>query len=155
MKWEERDERCNKKRENHPRSSSSKPLSPLELQIGATGEGVALDAVTRQMGGDGDISDVVSSSQGTSSKSTKLVRGGVQKAVMEWKFVREAFFERATFLHIALYLSAFGSVLYCVLILFVQIVWFGQMGARFGQIFLRFHSSVQFFQIFGLTIRLQ
>lgn len=50
---------------------------------------------------------------GTSSKSTKLVHGGVrylQKAVFEldyeqYKMVREALHERKTFLHIAPYLS--------------------------------------------------
>lgn len=50
---------------------------------------------------------------GTSSKSTKLVHGGVrylQKAVFEldydqYKLVREALHERRTFLHIAPYLS--------------------------------------------------
>ena len=50
---------------------------------------------------------------GTSSKSTKLVHGGVrylQKAVFEadyeqYKLVREALHERKTFLHIAPYLS--------------------------------------------------
>jgi len=53
------------------------------------------------------------SSIGTSSKSTKLVHGGVrylQKAVFEldyeqYKLVREALHERKTFLHTAPYLS--------------------------------------------------
>jgi glycerol-3-phosphate dehydrogenase len=51
---------------------------------------------------------------GTSSKSTKLVHGGVrylQKAIMEldyeqWKLVKEALRERKTFLHIAPHLSS-------------------------------------------------
>lgn len=51
---------------------------------------------------------------GTSSKSTKLVHGGVrylQKAVMEldyeqWKLVKEALHERRIFLQTAPYLSA-------------------------------------------------
>ncbi|KAJ7577151.1 FAD dependent oxidoreductase-domain-containing protein [Mycena floridula] len=112
-------------------SCSSKPLTAQELEKlesnptfdiliiggGATGSGVALDAVTRQMDGDGRLRvGLVERGDfgcGTSSKSTKLVHGGVrylQKAVMEadweqWKLVREALAERATFLHIAPYLS--------------------------------------------------
>ncbi|GAA6059917.1 hypothetical protein JCM10212_005300 [Sporobolomyces blumeae] len=78
---------------------------------GATGAGVALDAASRGLRVAVVERDDFSS--GTSSKSTKLVHGGVrylQKAVFEldyeqYKLVREALHERKTFLHIAPYLS--------------------------------------------------
>ncbi|BGP20063.1 hypothetical protein JCM10213_003553 [Rhodosporidiobolus nylandii] len=78
---------------------------------GATGAGVALDAASRGLKVAMVERDDFSS--GTSSKSTKLVHGGVrylQKAVFEldyeqYKLVREALHERKTFLHIAPYLS--------------------------------------------------
>ncbi|KAK4047481.1 mitochondrial glycerol-3-phosphate dehydrogenase [Microbotryomycetes sp. JL201] len=78
---------------------------------GATGAGVALDAATRGL--KVAIVERDDFSSGTSSKSTKLVHGGVrylQKAVMEldyeqYKLVREALHERKTFLHTAPYLS--------------------------------------------------
>jgi len=78
---------------------------------GATGAGVAVDAVTRGL----SVAMVERDDfgAGTSSKSTKLIHGGVrylQKAVFEldydqYKMVREALHERKTFLHIAPYLS--------------------------------------------------
>ncbi|GAA5929771.1 hypothetical protein JCM3775_006547 [Rhodotorula graminis] len=78
---------------------------------GATGAGVALDAAARGLRVAVVERDDFSS--GTSSKSTKLVHGGVrylQKAVFEldyeqYKLVREALHERKTFLHTAPYLS--------------------------------------------------
>ncbi|GAA5880059.1 hypothetical protein JCM8547_001487 [Rhodosporidiobolus lusitaniae] len=78
---------------------------------GATGAGVALDAAARGLKVAMVERDDFSS--GTSSKSTKLVHGGVrylQKAVFEldyeqYKLVREALHERKTFLHTAPYLS--------------------------------------------------
>ncbi|POY70660.1 putative Glycerol-3-phosphate dehydrogenase [Rhodotorula taiwanensis] len=78
---------------------------------GATGAGVALDAASRGLKVGMVERDDYSS--GTSSKSTKLVHGGVrylQKAVFEldyeqYKLVREALHERKTFLHTAPYLS--------------------------------------------------
>jgi len=78
---------------------------------GATGAGVALDAASRGLRVAVIERDDFSS--GTSSKSTKLVHGGVrylQKAVFEldyeqYKLVREALHERKTFLHTAPYLS--------------------------------------------------
>ncbi|GAA5877542.1 hypothetical protein JCM3774_005901 [Rhodotorula dairenensis] len=78
---------------------------------GATGAGVALDAASRGLRVAMVERDDFSS--GTSSKSTKLVHGGVrylQKAVFEldyeqYKLVREALHERKTFLHTAPYLS--------------------------------------------------
>ncbi|KAI0344433.1 DAO-domain-containing protein [Trametopsis cervina] len=79
---------------------------------GATGAGVALDAASRGL----RVALVEKSdfSSGTSSKSTKLVHGGVrylQKAVMEldyeqYKLVKEALHERRIFLQTAPYLSA-------------------------------------------------
>lgn len=78
---------------------------------GATGAGVAVDAATRGL----SVAMVERDDfgAGTSSKSTKLVHGGVrylQKAVFEldyeqYKMVREALHERKTFLKIAPYLS--------------------------------------------------
>ncbi|EOQ98780.1 hypothetical protein E3P77_02391 [Wallemia ichthyophaga] len=78
---------------------------------GATGAGVAVDAATR--GYKTALVERDDFSSGTSSKSTKLVHGGVrylQKAILEldyeqWKLVREALHERKTFLDIAPYLS--------------------------------------------------
>jgi len=78
---------------------------------GATGAGVAVDAATRGMSVAMIERDDFGA--GTSSKSTKLIHGGVrylQKAVFEldyeqYKMVREALHERKTFLHIAPYLS--------------------------------------------------
>jgi glycerol-3-phosphate dehydrogenase len=57
--------------------------------------------------------------KGTSSKSTKLVHGGVrylQKAIFEldyeqYKLVREALHERKTFLHTAPYLSIMQPIM--------------------------------------------
>ncbi|CAH7676450.1 glycerol-3-phosphate dehydrogenase [Phakopsora pachyrhizi] len=78
---------------------------------GATGAGVALDASSRGLRVALVERDDFSS--GTSSKSTKLVHGGVrylQKAIFgldyeQYKLVREALHERKTFLHIAPHLS--------------------------------------------------
>jgi glycerol-3-phosphate dehydrogenase len=79
---------------------------------GATGAGVAVDAVSRGLRVALVERDDFSS--GTSSKSTKLVHGGVrylQKAIFEadyeqYKLVREALHERKIFLQTAPYLSA-------------------------------------------------
>ncbi|KAE8220174.1 hypothetical protein CF319_g6263 [Tilletia indica] len=78
---------------------------------GATGTGVAVDAATRGL----NVAMVERDDfgAGTSSKSTKLVHGGVrylQKAVFnldieQYRMVVEALHERKTFLHIAPYLS--------------------------------------------------
>ncbi|KAF8606916.1 DAO-domain-containing protein, partial [Ceratobasidium sp. AG-I] len=78
---------------------------------GATGAGVAVDAATRGL--KVALIERDDFSSGTSSKSTKLVHGGVrylQKAVFEldyeqYKLVREALHERRVFLHTAPYLS--------------------------------------------------
>ncbi|KAK4046286.1 mitochondrial glycerol-3-phosphate dehydrogenase [Microbotryomycetes sp. JL221] len=107
-------------RDNNPStvatSTSSIDDKPGEFDLlivggGATGAGVALDAATRGL--KVAIVERDDFSSGTSSKSTKLVHGGVrylQKAVMEldyeqYKLVREALHERKTFLHTAPYLS--------------------------------------------------
>ncbi|KZT65822.1 DAO-domain-containing protein [Daedalea quercina L-15889] len=79
---------------------------------GATGAGVAVDAASRGL--KVALVERDDFSSGTSSKSTKLVHGGVrylQKAVMEldyeqYKLVREALHERRIFLQTAPYLSA-------------------------------------------------
>ncbi|KAK0553510.1 mitochondrial glycerol-3-phosphate dehydrogenase [Tilletia horrida] len=78
---------------------------------GATGAGVAVDAASRGL----NVAMVERDDfgAGTSSKSTKLVHGGVrylQKAVFnldieQYRMVVEALHERKTFLHIAPYLS--------------------------------------------------
>ncbi|KAJ7460903.1 FAD dependent oxidoreductase-domain-containing protein [Mycena galericulata] len=79
---------------------------------GATGAGVAVDAASRGLRV--ALVERDDFSAGTSSKSTKLVHGGVrylQKAVFEldyeqYKLVREALHERRIFLQTAPYLSA-------------------------------------------------
>ncbi|KAK7677701.1 hypothetical protein QCA50_019253 [Cerrena zonata] len=79
---------------------------------GATGAGVAVDAASRGL--KVALVERDDFSSGTSSKSTKLVHGGVrylQKAFMEldyeqYKLVREALHERRIFLQTAPYLSA-------------------------------------------------
>ncbi|KAF9222993.1 DAO-domain-containing protein [Gyrodon lividus] len=94
--------------------SSDKPEEVFDLLIvggGATGAGVAVDAASRGL----RVALVERNdfSSGTSSKSTKLVHGGVrylQKAVMEldyeqYKLVHEALHERKIFLQTAPYLS--------------------------------------------------
>ncbi|KIJ64594.1 hypothetical protein HYDPIDRAFT_132623 [Hydnomerulius pinastri MD-312] len=94
--------------------SGNNPEEEFDLLIvggGATGAGVAVDAVSRGLRVALVERDDFSS--GTSSKSTKLVHGGVrylQKAVMEldyeqYKLVREALHERRIFLQTAPYLS--------------------------------------------------
>jgi glycerol-3-phosphate dehydrogenase len=78
---------------------------------GATGTGTALDAATRGL--KVALVERDDFASGTSSRSTKLVHGGVrylEKAIMEFdyeqfKLVKEALHERATFLHIAPYIS--------------------------------------------------
>lgn len=78
---------------------------------GATGTGIALDAVTRGL--KVALVERDDFSSGTSSKSTKLVHGGVrylEKAVWEldynqYKLVKEALRERKYFLDIAPHLS--------------------------------------------------
>ncbi|CAG8778616.1 8445_t:CDS:2, partial [Racocetra persica] len=87
------------------------PFDLLIIGGGATGTGTALDAATRGL--KVALVERDDFSAGTSSRSTKLVHGGVrylEKAFKEldygqYKLVKEALHERATFLHIAPYLS--------------------------------------------------
>ncbi|PVU92134.1 hypothetical protein BB559_003824 [Furculomyces boomerangus] len=94
--------------------SSSQSGSDFDLLIiggGATGVGCAVDASNRGLKVAMVERDDFSS--GTSSKSTKLVHGGVrylQSAIMkldygQWKMVKEALHERKTFLNVAPHLS--------------------------------------------------
>ncbi|KAJ3279211.1 mitochondrial glycerol-3-phosphate dehydrogenase [Borealophlyctis nickersoniae] len=99
---------------------SAKPTDgkkrPAEFDLliiggGATGTGCALDAVTRGL--KVALVERDDFGSGTSSRSTKLVHGGVrylEKAFMEldyeqYKLVKEALHERGVFLKIAPYLS--------------------------------------------------
>lgn len=92
-------------------SSDNDGFDLLIIGGGATGAGVAVDASTRGL--KVAVVERDDYGAGTSSKSTKLVHGGVrylQKAIMQldydqYKMVREALHERKTFLHIAPYLS--------------------------------------------------
>ncbi|GLB40496.1 putative FAD-dependent glycerol-3-phosphate dehydrogenase family protein [Lyophyllum shimeji] len=100
--------------------ASSRPLNAgaqdgefdlLVVGGGATGAGVAVDAASRGL--KVALVERDDFAAGTSSKSTKLVHGGVrylQKAVMEldydqYKLVKEALHERRIFLQTAPYLS--------------------------------------------------
>ncbi|KAJ2783985.1 mitochondrial glycerol-3-phosphate dehydrogenase [Coemansia javaensis] len=93
------------------KTAAEKEFDVLVIGGGATGAGCTLDAATRGLSVAMVERDDFAS--GTSSKSTKLVHGGVrylQKAIMgldygQWKMVREALHERKTFLTIAPYLS--------------------------------------------------
>ncbi|KAJ2694332.1 mitochondrial glycerol-3-phosphate dehydrogenase [Coemansia sp. RSA 1285] len=93
------------------KSAQEREFDLLVIGGGATGAGCTLDAATRGLRVAMVERDDFAS--GTSSKSTKLVHGGVrylQKAIMgldyeQWKMVREALHERKTFLKIAPYLS--------------------------------------------------
>ncbi|NXJ77991.1 GPDM protein, partial [Trogon melanurus] len=84
----------------------------LVIGGGATGCGCALDAVTRGL--KTALLERDDFSSGTSSRSTKLIHGGVrylQKAIMkldleQYKIVKEALEERANLLEIAPHLSA-------------------------------------------------
>ncbi|KAI0304259.1 DAO-domain-containing protein [Multifurca ochricompacta] len=95
-------------------SGSGEEDTKLDILIiggGATGAGVAVDAASRGL--KVALVERDDFSSGTSSKSTKLVHGGVrylQKAVMEldyeqYKLVKEALHERRIFLQTAPYLS--------------------------------------------------
>ncbi|KAF9871198.1 glycerol-3-phosphate mitochondrial protein [Colletotrichum karsti] len=94
------------------RASASEEYDLLVIGGGATGTGIALDAVTRGL----KVALVERDdwSAGTSSKSTKLVHGGVrylEKAILnldyaQWQLVKEALHERKTFLTVAPHLSS-------------------------------------------------
>ncbi|KAJ7221662.1 FAD dependent oxidoreductase-domain-containing protein [Mycena pura] len=92
--------------------TSGQEFDLLVVGGGATGAGVAVDAASRGLRV--ALVERDDFSAGTSSKSTKLVHGGVrylQKAIFEldyeqYKLVREALHERRIFLQTAPYLSA-------------------------------------------------
>ncbi|KAG0270730.1 mitochondrial glycerol-3-phosphate dehydrogenase, partial [Linnemannia exigua] len=94
-----------------PATEDSDVFDLLIIGGGATGAGCAVDAATRGLKVAMVERDDFSS--GTSSRSTKLVHGGVrylEKAVREldieqYKLVKEALNERANFLKVAPYLS--------------------------------------------------
>ncbi|MFH4977151.1 hypothetical protein AB6A40_003860 [Gnathostoma spinigerum] len=83
----------------------------LVIGGGATGAGVALDAQTRGL--QTALVEYDDFASGTSSRSTKLIHGGVrylQAAIFgldyeQYRMVKEALFERANLLHIAPHLS--------------------------------------------------
>ncbi|RKP24346.1 FAD dependent oxidoreductase-domain-containing protein [Syncephalis pseudoplumigaleata] len=96
------------------RQSGEADGAPFDLLVvggGATGTGVLLDAALRGL--NVALVERDDFASGTSSRSTKLVHGGVrylEKAFMEldyeqYKLVREALHERSVFLHIAPFLS--------------------------------------------------
>lgn len=99
-----------------PRQEQIKSLKETEFDVlviggGATGSGCALDAATRGLKTAMVESDDFSA--GTSSRSTKLIHGGLrylQKAIMsldyeQYKMVKEALHERGNLLDIAPHLS--------------------------------------------------
>ncbi|XP_043097727.1 glycerol-3-phosphate dehydrogenase, mitochondrial isoform X4 [Puntigrus tetrazona] len=91
---------------------STEEFDVLVVGGGATGSGCALDAVTRNL--KTALVERSDFSSGTSSRSTKLIHGGVrylQKAIMkldyeQYMMVKEALHERANLLNIAPHLSA-------------------------------------------------
>ncbi|KAB5566718.1 FAD dependent oxidoreductase-domain-containing protein [Coniochaeta sp. 2T2.1] len=92
-------------------STASDPYDLLVIGGGATGTGIALDAATRGLRV--ALVERDDFSAGTSSKSTKLVHGGVrylEKAFWnldynQYELVREALRERSTFLDVAPHLA--------------------------------------------------
>uniref|UniRef100_A0AAV2LAJ5 Glycerol-3-phosphate dehydrogenase, mitochondrial n=1 Tax=Knipowitschia caucasica TaxID=637954 RepID=A0AAV2LAJ5_KNICA len=92
--------------------SGTEEFDVLIVGGGATGAGCALDAVTRNL--KTALVERSDFSSGTSSRSTKLIHGGVrylQKAIMkldyeQYMMVKEALHERANLLEIAPHLSA-------------------------------------------------
>lgn len=102
---------------NTTSSSSSDVYDLLVIGGGATGTGIALDAATRGL--KVALVERDDFSSGTSSKSTKLVHGGVrylEKAVWnldysQYKLVKEALRERKTFLYTAPHLSSWLPVM--------------------------------------------
>jgi glycerol-3-phosphate dehydrogenase len=99
-----------------PRADLIKSLKEEEYDVlviggGATGAGVALDSTTRGL--KTALVEYDDFSSGTSSRSTKLIHGGVrylQAAIFgfdieQYRMVKEALFERANLLEIAPHLS--------------------------------------------------
>ncbi|KZS19393.1 glycerol-3-phosphate dehydrogenase, mitochondrial isoform X2 [Daphnia magna] len=108
-----------KSRPTKPLPTRSEQLKALEDEVydvlviggGATGAGCALDSVSRGL--KTALVELEDFSSGTSSRSTKLLHGGVrylQKAIFnldieQYKMVKEALHERANLLEIAPHLS--------------------------------------------------
>ena len=98
-------------REEHLKNLRTEEFDVLVIGGGATGSGCALDAATRGLKTAMVEADDFSS--GTSSRSTKLIHGGLrylQKAIMkldyeQYKMVKEALHERGNLLDIAPHLS--------------------------------------------------
>ncbi|KAI1104448.1 FAD dependent oxidoreductase-domain-containing protein [Jackrogersella minutella] len=98
-------------------SGEEEEYDMLVIGAGATGAGVALDAVTRGL--KVAVVERDDFSSGTSSKSTKLVHGGVrylEKAVWnldysQYQLVREALKERKYFLQTAPHLSSWLPIM--------------------------------------------
>ncbi|KIW13822.1 hypothetical protein PV08_06602 [Exophiala spinifera] len=98
-------------------SPSSEEYDLLVIGGGATGTGIALDAATRGL--KVAIVERDDFSSGTSSKSTKLVHGGVrylEKAVWnldynQYQLVKEALKERKSFLYTAPHLSSWLPIM--------------------------------------------
>ena len=92
-------------------SLRSEHFDVLVIGGGATGSGCTLDSATRGL--KTAMVELDDFSSGTSSRSTKLIHGGVrylQKAIMgldyeQYKMVKEALHERANLLDIAPHLS--------------------------------------------------
>jgi glycerol-3-phosphate dehydrogenase len=101
----------------HSAQPESEIYDLLVIGAGATGAGIALDAATRGL--KVAVVERDDFSSGTSSKSTKLVHGGVrylEKAVWEldynqYKLVREALRERKYFLDTAPHLSSWLPIM--------------------------------------------
>lgn len=98
-------------REEQIKSLQTDSFDVIIIGGGATGSGCALDAATRGLKTALIEGDDFSS--GTSSRSTKLIHGGVrylQKAIMQldieqYRMVKEALHERASMLHSAPHLA--------------------------------------------------
>ncbi|VDM38703.1 unnamed protein product [Toxocara canis] len=101
----------NEKRFKRALSLKTEEFDILVIGGGATGAGVALDAQSRGL--KTALVELDDFSSGTSSRSTKLIHGGVrylQAAIFgldleQYRMVREALFERANLLHCAPHLS--------------------------------------------------
>src|SRR4051812_23362306 len=95
----------------------TKALDVLVIGGGATGSGVALDAASRGLSV--GLVERADFAAGTSSRSTKLIHGGVrylERAVMDFdrsqfRLVRDALRERATLMRIAPHLSRWLPIL--------------------------------------------
>ena len=73
---------------------SARPFDVVVIGAGATGLGVAVDAASRGL--KTLVVDAQDFAAGTSSRSTKLIHGGVRymKNIRNWSLVREALAER-------------------------------------------------------------